>query len=295
MINNTLQISQGFPAPLCISSPEIKILERKPPKSHGAAEVTLMECPTSHKADAFTNERDINRIVEYLLNAKQYGKAALFVFGINTGYRCGDIIAFRVKDFYENGRFRDVLYAREDKTNKVRPVYINKAVKTAIEFVIQQKNLTENNYVFRGDGNRKAYITGFKYNKDGELEDVVTSGEKYDANGNEREIAPMLVGSITRWLKDTSAKLGIYGHYSSHAMRKTFAEFIGRDFYDNRNVIAVSAALAHSDSRITLEHYMGIDPMKLREKWLGLNLGFEALENYNIQCNCCASLLTNLV
>lgn len=279
-MKNTLQISQVSPTPLCITLPEIKMLEHKPPKSHGAAEVTLMERPTSHKADAFTNERDINRIVEYLLNAKQYGKAALFVFGINTGYRCGDMIAFRVKDFYENGRFRDVLYAREDKTNKVRPVYINKAVKTAIELVIQQKNLTENNYVFQGDGNRKAYITGFKYNKDGELEDVVTSGEKYDEDGNEREIAPMLVGNVTRWLKDVSLKLGIYGHHSSHAMRKTFAEFIGRDFYDNRNVIAVSAALAHSDSRITLEHYMGIDPMKLREKWLGLNLGFEALDAY---------------
>lgn len=280
-MKNALQISQVSPAPLCITPPKIRILEHKPPKFHGAAEVILMECPTSHKADAFTNEMDINRIVEYLLNAKQYGKAALFVFGINTGYRCGDIIAFRVKDFYENGRFRDVLYAREDKTNKVRPVYINKAVKTAIELVIQQKNLTENNYIFQGDGNRKAYITGFKYNKDDELEDVVTSGEKYDVDGHEREIAPMLVGSVTRWLKDISTKLGIYGHYSSHAMRKTFAEFIGRDFYDNRNVIAVSAALAHSDSRITLEHYMGIDPMKLREKWLGLNLGLGALERFN--------------
>lgn len=267
-------------APLCITPPEISILERRPPKSHGAAEITHMERPTSHKADAFTNEKDINRIVEHLLNTKQFGKAALFVFGINTGYRCGDMIAFRVKDFYENGKFRNVIYVREDKTNKARPVYINKAVKTMIEFVIQQKKLAENDYVFRGDGNRKAYIMGFKYNRDGEVEDVITSGEKYDADGNEREVAPILVSSVTRWLKDVSLKLGIYGHYSSHAMRKTFAEFIGRDFYDNRNVIAVSAALAHSDSRVTVEHYMGIDPMKLREKWLGLNLGLEALEDY---------------
>ena len=121
----------------------------------------MTEQPTSHKADAISRREDINSIITYLLNHCQYGKAAMFTFGINTGYRCGDIISFRVKDFYDDkGKFRDVFYILEDKTNKARPVYINKAARTAVELVIKRKGLTENNYVFRGDGNRRAYIKG---------------------------------------------------------------------------------------------------------------------------------------
>ena len=281
MEDNTLKIYPLSPTPIFIGSPVTLSKEPKLPKTHGAAVVTMTEQPTSHKADAFTNREDINSIITYLLEHHQYGKAAMFTFGINTGYRCGDIIAFRVKDFYDDkGKFRDMFYIIEDKTNKARPVYINKAVRTAVELVIKRKGLTKNNYVFRGDGNRRAYIQGFRYNDDGEIEDVITCGERYDEDGNEREIAPMLVSSIGRWLKDLCDKLGIYGHYSSHALRKTFAEFIDRDYDDKRNVAVVCAALGHSDQRITAKHYISVDPVKLRDNWLKMNLGLEAYSDF---------------
>ena len=275
MEDNTLKIFPLSPTPIYIGT------KPRVPKQHGAAVVTMAEQETSHKADAFTNRDDINQIVDYLLSRKQYGKAAMFVFGINTGYRCGDIIAFRVQDFYDDkGKFRDVFFVVEDKTNKARPVFINKAARLAVEMVIREKKLTDNNYVFRGDGNRRAYIKGFRYDRNGDIEDVITCGERFDEDGNEREIAPMLVGSIGRWLKELSNALGIYGHFSSHALRKTFAEFIDRDYDDKRNVAVVCAALGHSSPKVTANHYISVDKNKLRENWLNMNLGLEAIQLY---------------
>lgn len=274
MEDNTL-IQLLSPAPIYIGTKPIR------PKQHGAAVVTMIVQETSHKADAFTRREDINQIVDYLLSRKQYGKASIFIFGINTGYRCGDIIAFRVKDFYDdNGKFRDVFFVVEDKTNKARPVFINKAARLAVEMVIHEKKLTKNDYVFRGDGNRRAYIKGFKFDRNGNIEDVITCGERYDENGNEREIAPMLVGSIGRWLKELSNYLGIYGHYSSHALRKTFAEFIDRGYDDKRNIAVVCAALGHSTPKVTTNHYISVDKNRLRENWLNMNLGLEAIQKY---------------
>lgn len=282
----SVQTLQTSPPPLCIlpeGKSKIALVPQRETfqKTHGSLYIAHSEQPTDHSADPFMNVEDINRIVEYALKQKAYGKAALFVFGVNTGYRCGDALGFRVCDFYDKqGNFADVLYISEDKTGKVRPVYINKAVKTAIELAIKEKNLSENNYVFRTDGNKRSYLLDFKRNSNGDIEDAVTTFERLDENGNEREIAPFSISNVIRWLKNTSKELGIYGHYSSHAMRKTFIEHISRNFEDNRNPLVASIAVAHSSVKTTVEYYMSIDPIRLREKWLGLNLGLEALENF---------------
>ncbi len=263
---------------ICIGGePQIKIAEKHEQKYHGAGVITHLDEPTNHSADAFTNIEDINKMVQYLINKHWYCKAALFVFGINTGYRCGDSLAFRVKDFYDDsGNFRDTIYIREEKTGKARLVYLNRAVRIAVEYAIKRRKLTAENYVFRADGDtKKAYIIGFEYDKNGSIKKVLTSSEEYDELGNTRERAPMTIGTVIEWMKKSSKQLGICGHFSSHALRKTFAEFIGRSFDDNRNVAVICAALGHSDPKITAKHYMGVDPLKLREKWLGLNLGIE--------------------
>lgn len=269
------------PEPFVISPIQIVPKKERYSKAHGALIATHADRPTDHSADPFMHIEDINRIVELALKQKAYGKVALFVFGINTGYRCGDALAFRVCDFYDkHGNFAEVFYISEDKTSKVRPVYVNKAVKTAIELAIREKNLSENNYVFRTDGNKRSYLKEFKYNADGEIEDAITTFEKKDDNGNIREVAPFAVSNITKWLKSVSKELDIYGHYSSHAMRKTFIEHISRNFEDNRNALAASIAVAHSSVKTTVEYYMSVDPIRLREKWLGLNLGLDAIERY---------------
>lgn len=247
--------------------------------------VTEMVIPTNHSADAFMYENDINAVIRQCFKERAYHKVAMFIFGINTGYRCGDILSFKVKDVTDaKGNILDIKYITEQKTGKARPVYFNKAVKTALRYLIDRKGLTSENYLFRGDGNRKAYFSDFVY-ENGEIINVVTTGEKFDENGNAREIAPMRVDSVARWLKITTKKLHIMGHYSSHAMRKTFCEFISRNWNDNRNVMVACVAVAHSDVDTTMNHYMTVNPLKLRQKWLELNLGldeFERLSGYKI-------------
>ena len=254
--------------------------------AHRQVVVTDVEAPTKHSADAFMYENDINAVIRQCFEEKAYHKAAMFVFGINTGYRCGDILSFRVKDVTdEKGNILDIKYIAEQKTDKARPVYFNKAVKTVLKYLIDRKGLTSENYLFRGDGNRRAYFDEFIYDEYGEIADVITTGERYDEKGSEREIAPITVSSIGRWLKAITQKLGIMGHYSSHAMRKTFCEFISRGWEDDRNAAVASIAVAHADLNTTLKYYMTVNPLKLRQKWLDLNLGleeFERLSGYKI-------------
>lgn len=234
---------------------------------------------SSGSADLFTNILDINKIVEHLLERKQYGKAALFIFGVNTGYRCGDIITLKVKDFYCDKTFKEVLFFADKSINKGNSIYLNEAVRTSIEFVIQQKKLSDNNYVFCSDGNHRAYISSFKYNNDGEVEDIITVGERFDENGNLRERAPMPVSSVTKWLKNVCSKLGIQGNYSSNSMRRTFAAFLNQEIMGNRNVMAATMALGLTDPRQIIKD-ITIDDSEIREKWLKLNLGLEPLRNY---------------
>lgn len=278
-MNNTLEINSTPLPPLYIGT--IKPKRKKIYKTHGVGIVTHVEKPTDHSADPFVDIKDINKVVEYGLEHRAFGKVALFVFGINTGYRCGDILGFRVCDFYdENGKFVDLHYICEDKTMKARPVYVNKAARMAVELAIREKHLSPNDYVFCSDGNKRAYLKKFVYDDNGKIAEVLTSPEKYDENGNTRTVAPFDIGTIIRWLKNTTKELGIYGHYSSHAMRQTFSEHIGRNFEDNRNVLVSSVALAHSSVKTTIEHYLKVDPNRLRKAWLGMNLGLEALEKF---------------
>lgn len=251
----------------------------KKPRRHVVVEIT--DAPTKHSADAFTDINDIDNIIRSEMDAGHYRKAAMFVFGINTGYRCGDTLALRVADVIDdNGGIVNELYLSEQKTGKVRTVYLNEAAKTALAMLIKTDHLDKIDYLFRGDGNRSAYLDKLVYDTDGELIDVLTTGERYDVFGNERVRAPMAVDTVARWLKKVTKKLNIYGHFSSHALRKTFTEFISRDWNDNHNAIAASAALAHSEVRTTVEHYMSVDPARLREKWLSLNLGLNAIKEY---------------
>ena len=95
-----------------------------------------------------------------------------------------------------------------------------------------------------------------------------------------REITPLWVSSLSRIIIDKAKKLGISGHYSSHCMRNTFAEFISRDFEDNRNPLAASKALNHADVKTTIEHYMKVNPQRLKHQWQNLNLGLEVWEMF---------------
>ena len=256
-------------------------------KRNGLA--NIIDNPVKHSADAFTSIYDIDKMVVSLLTSckkdslRKFTKAAIFITGINTGFRCGDLLSLRVRDVICNHEdpssdIVDMLYVCEDKTEKPRKVYINKAVKTVLRFIIDVNEFKPNDYLFIGEGNRTAYFDGYVYDDDGNVIDTRTSNERYREDGTERQPAAYTVPSVTRWLKAEAKKLKINGHYSSHCMRKTFANFISENWVDKRNPLAACQALNHSNPDITIKYYMAVDPVQFKEKWMDLNLGLEVLE-----------------
>lgn len=244
---------------------------------HGKAMVEVSDI-VSHAADEMRNREDINKFVTYLMNNKKYSLAAWFVIGINTGFRCGDLVPFKVSDFDMENKPNSVNIV-EQKTGKARVIYLNDAVYKAVQMLIDKKNLQPDDYLFTSESSRKSYFVDWVRDGEGEIVDIITSNSRYDDNGDERKIAPMWVDSIGRACKRETERAGIIGHFSSHCARKTFSFFIASHEYESkRNITAASMALNHSSESITETYYTkGVDPHELREVWLNLNLGIESL------------------
>jgi len=251
----------------------------KEKKRHGRnlTAVTQNTLPKAHSADSLRSREEINQLLRQLISHRSYHKAALLTFGINTGFRAGDILSLRVCDVIEeDNKVKDFIVLQEDKTDKLRTVWFNEAVKISLQTLIEYKGLKPSNYLFRPDGNKKSFVKSIVYDEDGNVTETQTCFEPYDEDGQLREVAPMTVGSVCRWLKGICAELGISGKYSSHAMRQTYAYHLSHGWSDNGYAQAVCADFGHSSVRITLEHYMGISPNELRRHQLELNLGLEA-------------------
>ena len=188
------------------------------------------------------------------------------------------MLAFKVSDFDLINKPESINII-EQKTGKVRVVYLNNAVYKTIEMIINKKNLKDDDYLFTSDSPRKSFFLDYKRNEDGEIIDIITTNERYDSYGNERKIAPVTVDSVARAFKKHTKNAGITGHYSSHCARKTFSYFISsHEYKSTKNITAASMALNHSSESITEKYYTkGVDPKELKDVWLNLNLAVECL------------------
>lgn len=237
--------------------------------------------PVQYKADAFRNKEDINKLISFMMSSKwTKHHAVLFILGINIGCRCGDILTFRVRDVIdEDGNIIDGITLSEQKTGKSRTIYFNDAVKEVLAWHIKYQELEIDDFIFASKAPRSKYLDEFIFDDDGNVTGMSLSSEKYYYVGEQkyqRRAAPVHRKIASNWIKDAAIKCGIQGHYSSHCMRKTFAHFIGIDWTDEYNTLAVQKALGHAYMETTTEHYLTVDDQELREKWLNLNLGLEA-------------------
>lgn len=247
-------------------------------KKNLVAQIT--ETTERHAADPLRDKERINTLLLELLCNGDICKATTLIFGFNTGYRAGDIFSLRVKDLFDGESPKQYISMVEDKTEKVRKVWLNEAIRKMLTFTRKTKNLSSEDYMFIGDGNKRTYVKEHLYNLDGSYKDTVTTFEKFDENGNERIRAAMCVGSFTKFLKCKAEMLNIEEHLSSHAMRKTYAYFLAQNWEENSFIQAVCQDFGHSSSRVTIEHYMQVDPLLLKEKQLSLNIGLEVIEEF---------------
>lgn len=233
-------------------------------------------------ADSIRDKDIISLVINQLLEDGKYFKAALMVFGFNTGFRTGDMLSLRVKDLYdlETMTCKNSITISEDKTGKSRMVYLNQAVQLMLNLLMRVKTLSADNYVFRSEGNRKAYLLLIERDADGNVVEVRTTGERYDENGNKREVAPTTVMTTSRWLKETFGQVYPELQISSYTFRQSYAYWLSKGWNEERYSACVTADFGHSSRALTEKHYMGVTKSELKNKQLSMNLGLEGILMY---------------
>ncbi len=96
----------------------------------------------------------IDKIKSYLRdNPRDY---LLFVLGLNTALRVGDILKLRVGDVRRYDKIRDILKVRISKTKKEKRVALNKGAKEALKFFfLCTPDLADSDFLFTGRGRSK--------------------------------------------------------------------------------------------------------------------------------------------
>lgn len=226
----------------------------------------------------FYNKDDINKIVDYFMNKKQYTNAAVFIFGCNTGFRCGDICSLTVQNCFDKDDdgdliVKDFITLQEEKTEHIegksaRTVFLNDISKKALSWIARIKRLRydEDDFMFFADRPQNQYVNA----------------------QSPENICSLDVETVRQAIVRACNELEIFGKYGSHSMRKTYCHFMGLISETDIDILHInsafaSASLGHSSTEITEKHYLNIPIEDLREKNLKLNLGAEAFNAHRFE------------
>lgn len=222
---------------------------------------------------------DINSIVQYFLANNQYRNAMLFVIGINFGLRYSDLSEIRFKDLIDNNKgFKDEFHPLEQKNSNIRHIYINTAVREIVTVYLAQMahlgvNKSLDDYLFVAEGTNNIKTRQIEYINNGEI--------KYKTIQ-----APLTIKGMNPILKQVTKQLGIKGRFSTHSYRKTFAYHIliqknQKINHNERQLEFLQKILGHDNQTTTL-HYAGFTEDEIKLAYLNLNLGLDAIKQYNI-------------
>ncbi|GAH70010.1 unnamed protein product, partial [marine sediment metagenome] len=103
------------------------------------------------------SENQIKQIRGNLYRQKNPRDYLLFVFGINSGLRIGDILSLKLTDIKDGqGNLKDHLDIREQKTGKTRRVFFNKQIKEALNFYLEKTGIFDlDQYLFVSEKSKK--------------------------------------------------------------------------------------------------------------------------------------------
>lgn len=194
--------------------------------------------PLNATVDPIRDKKDVERMAHHLL--KRGDRYALrnylfFRLGVNLGLRGGDIVQLQYMHFMNpDGTLREYLTLKEQKTGKLRRIYLNKAVHEAIAMYAKaHPGYLYTNYLFPSQ-------------KGG-------------------HISRKSMGEI---LKPAAQELGIPGNINTHSMRKTWAYHMFMDNQQSPEVLAyIQDMMNHSSSYVTLR-YIGITDEKKKKMYL---------------------------
>lgn len=140
----------------------------------------------------------------------------LFVFGINTACRAGDLLNIRIKDVRGKVAGDDVVI-KEEKTGKIRRIVLNDCSAKALHKLRAiQPHYTDEDYLFQGQRGK------------------------------------LTVSYVNRLVKTWCRDAGLVGQYGSHTLRKTWASTQYHHFGVPLETLMI--ALNHSSPRQTLQY-----------------------------------------
>lgn len=180
--------------------------------------------------------KDIKKMKQYLLGKPNKRDFLMFVLGINTGLRIGDLLSLRIGDALEDtGTFRQSIVIREQKTGKHREFELNLAAREAIKLYLDSL---------------PAY----------DSEDWLFPSRK--------GAGPLTTRAAHKNIKTTLRDLGIKGNYGTHSLRKTFGY---HRYINNIKLETLQKIFNHSSPAVTLR-YIGITREVIIDAYNSVNL-----------------------
>lgn len=175
--------------------------------------------------------KDIQKVLDIqdYLRYKNERDYVLFVLGISTGYRAGDLVKLQVRDVKEalrSGYFL-ILESKKVNTRNIR----KENIKPREVKIVSKLEKVLKDYI----KDKKDYEYLFKSRK-----------------GNNQHIT---VTHVSRILKQAGEEFNLVD-ISAHSMRKTYAYTIYTE--SDHDIVAVKEMLGHSSIEIT-KRYLGLD------------------------------------
>ena len=170
------------------------------------------------------DKKQIDQIKGNLYRQKSPRDFLLFVFGINSGLRIGDLLSLKLGDVKnDRGGLKDDFDIKEQKTGKTRRVFFNKQIKEAISYYLKRTGIFDlDRYLFTNEKSKK--------NK------PLTRVRAYQL--------------INSWCREVGIKHKVGGH----TLRKTFGYHLRMQ---GISIEQISSLLNHQNIKVTFR-YIGI-------------------------------------
>lgn len=167
--------------------------------------------------------------IQDYLRYKSERNYVLFILGVTTGYRAGDLVKLKVRDVKEalRSNYFLILESKKENTRNIRKENIKPR---EVKIVKKTQNILKN-YI----KDKKDYEYMFQSRKG--INEHIT------------------VSHVSRILSEAAENFGLQ-NITAHSMRKTYAYLIYKE--SNYDIVAVKEMLGHSSIEIT-KRYLGLD------------------------------------
>jgi len=184
------------------------------------------------------SENQIKQIKGNLYKQKNPRDYLLFVFGINSGLRIGDLLSLKLADVKDHkGNIKDYLIIKEQKTGKTRKIFFNKQIKEALAYYLKKTDIFN-------------------------LDQFLFTNEKTKKNKPISRVRAYQL--INKWCRD----VGIDYKVGGHTLRKTFAYHLRKQ---GVSIERISNLLNHKNIKVTFR-YIGINDDENKETINGFGL-----------------------